>query len=984
MRFITFALLSLFFPLTAFARGMIVTQVIDSSAAARAGFQPRDLVLSIDGRSVPTQEALEAIIGNRPQPTDLTIEYQRAGQKSTVRVAYPSFDEPGFGLRGIPDMPIELALRTEAATSAPQFAKLAETANAAGNTFVAGWLYLHAADWHDADSAEDVKKGLSLISTEDDPALRTLGLTIQLGASPNPSIENMREVAKTLEAGSYSIYESDVLVSLGDSEYIAHQFDASMADYVRARDLLEKERPKSDRLASAYHQVGLVATMIGKFSLAEDMDMKAVAIYETIQPDSVALATSYANAALAAGQRGDAQTGVYRLDKAVAILKKHPENSDVLAVVYNNLALCYQLGGDPGRAETTYKTCIGMEETLIPDSSVQGLTNSNLALLLLTSGKTSEASTYAAAGLTVALAKNPNSLQEASARDVVGMIDLFANKLDEAGLNFNRCELIYRQLAPGSVPEALALSNEGALAARHKDFDRARDLYAQAVSIVDENRKSIVSPDERVLLQETTYMVPRLYSQALALGEDLSGAFLAIETSRGRGLEDLMAEKSVDFAKGAPQDLLLRDKTNSEALSGTKEQITTVEDSIRDAEAHQDSSGTAALGASLSALRSRAADERASQRDLEREIRTVSPTFAALKYPEPLTLQELDETLAPGDLVVAFNVMADQTQILTCQKGAKLTFEVSTVPMPFSQLQNLSLEFRQSIINQSSSSKAGDELYQALIKPIASQIANCKHLLLMPDRGLNELPFAALPVDRSKTLGDEVPITYQTSMSVYRDLLSMQTAKDGFLGIAFPTVGSEGGSEFRGGAIRALPNAGKEVKGAAALFKESHVMLNSSATLTAVVPKLSDVRYIHFACHGILNSVSPLDSGLALCPHGKSNGLLLARDFLKMKIKADLVTLSSCDSGLGKETYSEGLTGFARSLYYAGSRSVLVSLWPVEDESTAAFMVDFYSKLKSGVTKDVALKAAIALVKANPQFSSPKFWAPFVLCGAYN
>jgi CHAT domain-containing protein len=62
----------------------------------------------------------------------------------------------------------------------------------------------------------------------------------------------------------------------------------------------------------------------------------------------------------------------------------------------------------------------------------------------------------------------------------------------------------------------------------------------------------------------------------------------------------------------------------------------------------------------------------------------------------------------------------------------------------------------------------------------------------------------------------------------------------------------------------------------------------------------------------------------------------------------------------------------------------LVSLWPVEDESTAAFMVDFYSKLKSGVTKDVALKAAIALVKANPQFSSPKFWAPFVLCGAYN
>ena len=151
-----------------------------------------------------------------------------------------------------------------------------------------------------------------------------------------------------------------------------------------------------------------------------------------------------------------------------------------------------------------------------------------------------------------------------------------------------------------------------------------------------------------------------------------------------------------------------------------------------------------------------------------------------------------------------------------------------------------------------------------------------------------------------------------------------------------------------------------------------------------VVPALSNVRFIHLACHGVLDSHSPLDSGLALCPQASKDGLLLARDFLKLKLQADLVTLRAGDAGRGAETCTEGLTGFARALHYAGARSVLVTLWPIEDKSTSIFMQAFYAKLKSGATKDVAVNAGIAAVKANPKFSDPKFWAPFVLSGAYN
>jgi CHAT domain-containing protein len=152
---------------------------------------------------------------------------------------------------------------------------------------------------------------------------------------------------------------------------------------------------------------------------------------------------------------------------------------------------------------------------------------------------------------------------------------------------------------------------------------------------------------------------------------------------------------------------------------------------------------------------------------------------------------------------------------------------------------------------------------------------------------------------------------------------------------------------------------------------------------------------VHFSAHGYINEVRPRFSGLMLSlPAHNSipaanpkfpnpppeDGLLSAYEIFNMKLKADLVVLSACETGLGKEVKGEGLMSLSRAFIYAGSPSVVVSLWNVNDETAADLMIRFYRHLQSGrVNKAEALRRAqLDTIRDN---GFPFFWAPFVLVG---
>jgi CHAT domain-containing protein len=191
------------------------------------------------------------------------------------------------------------------------------------------------------------------------------------------------------------------------------------------------------------------------------------------------------------------------------------------------------------------------------------------------------------------------------------------------------------------------------------------------------------------------------------------------------------------------------------------------------------------------------------------------------------------------------------------------------------------------------------------------------------------------------------------------------------------------------------------VSAIAELFRpDSDIYLDERATEERAKEVAGGTRYLHFASHGLLDERFPLNSGLALTipdamVEGQDNGILQAWEiFERVRIDADLVVLSACETGLGKEMGGEGLIGLTRAFQYAGARSVLASLWSVADETTAELMKRFYRYLKAGRSKDTALRqaqldlirGAVAVREPDGQptridTSHPFYWAAFQLNG---
>ncbi|MCI0557464.1 MAG: CHAT domain-containing protein, partial [Nitrososphaera sp.] len=195
----------------------------------------------------------------------------------------------------------------------------------------------------------------------------------------------------------------------------------------------------------------------------------------------------------------------------------------------------------------------------------------------------------------------------------------------------------------------------------------------------------------------------------------------------------------------------------------------------------------------------------------------------------------------------------------------------------------------------------------------------------------------------------------------------------------------------RGMLLASLPGTREEVEEITKLFgKSARAKLGPEATETAAKQESKDADIVHFACHGWLDEQMGLSSGLALCQPealgsqvtADDNGLLQAWEiFEQVRLKADLVVLSACRTGLGEELRGEGLIGLTRAFLYAGARSLVVSLWGVSDKSTAALMKTFYQELRNGTSKDVALQKAMTALRSNPKWQHPFYWSPFILVG---
>jgi CHAT domain-containing protein len=156
----------------------------------------------------------------------------------------------------------------------------------------------------------------------------------------------------------------------------------------------------------------------------------------------------------------------------------------------------------------------------------------------------------------------------------------------------------------------------------------------------------------------------------------------------------------------------------------------------------------------------------------------------------------------------------------------------------------------------------------------------------------------------------------------------------------------------------------------------------------AISPELSSYRIIHFATHGMLNSEHPLLSGLAFSLIDKNgvpqDGFLRMHEIYNLRLPADLVVLSACQTALGEEIRGEGLVGLTRGFMQAGAQRVVASLWQVDDVATADLMQRFYRRmLKENLRPAAALRAAQIEMSKSSRWSAPYYWAGFVMQGEW-
>ncbi|WP_404790454.1 CHAT domain-containing protein [Altericista sp. CCNU0014] len=279
-------------------------------------------------------------------------------------------------------------------------------------------------------------------------------------------------------------------------------------------------------------------------------------------------------------------------------------------------------------------------------------------------------------------------------------------------------------------------------------------------------------------------------------------------------------------------------------------------------------------------------------------------------------------------------------------------------------------------------------LHQLLIDPIANLLPKDPnaHVIFIPQGSLFQVPFPALQDANGTYLIQKHTILTAPSIQVLaltrqqRQKLANQPANHRGKALVLgnptmPQVSLSLGEPKR--ALSPLPGAEAEAR-AIAPFLNTQAITGAQGTKAAIVQKMPQASMIHLATHGLLDDVRGLDSAIALAPSGKDDGLLTAEEIFDMKLQANLVVLSACNTGEGRIT-GDGVIGLSRSLIAAGVPSVIVSLWAVPDAPTAALMQTFYKNLQENPNKAQALRQAmLTTLKTHPQ---PRDWAAFTLIG---
>jgi CHAT domain-containing protein/tetratricopeptide (TPR) repeat protein len=789
--------------------------------------------------------------------------------------------------------------------------------------------------------------------------------------------------------------------------------------------LAEKLVPNSLTVASILGSLGLVATDRGDLAVAEQLHRRSLEILEKVAPNSSGVASSLSNLGSIAFERGDLAAAEQFHRRALAIKDKLAPNSLSVTANVSALGLVARNRGDLAAAKAHYDRALAITEKLAPDSLAVAAMLNNLGIVAQQGGELAAAEAFFNRSLAIKNNLAPESLPVAASYENLG--DVASQRGDRvAAERFLTSALALRQkFSPGSIYEAKTLYSLGVLARDQGRREAATNYFERAIAAVEAQSGRLGGADEvRSAFSARYATFFGDYIKLLIELDQAEPAFHVLERSRARSLLTMLAERDLAVGTDLPA-----------GVARERKLINAEYDSAQSAIAGLNPAKDAA---ELDRLLARLRELRDKREAVAQTIRRASPRFASLQYPQPLELTAARRSLDRGTVLLAYCVTKEKTFLFVVQPSGRPLIatapavSVFTVAMGETALREKVASLRRRIQLEAGSdapslvafTPAATELFDALVKPASAFIAASDRVLISPDGPLHALPFSVLTQtsDRSARRGEPryfiewKPLHIILSATLYAELkkkrtdgvnASPSTVLAAFGDPFYPPLPPDGTDRVadpevraavRGYTLSPLPASRTEVERIAHLYAGRAVTyLGDEATEERAKAVGTAVRYLHFAGHSLLDERFPLNSALALAiparpAEGQANGLLQAWEiFEQMRIDADLVVLSACETGLGTELGGEGLIGLTRAFQYAGARAVLASLWKVEDESTAELMTRFYRHLNTGKAKDDALRAAqLEMIRMNRageksrtarRFSHPFHWAAFQLIG---
>ena len=561
-----------------------------------------------------------------------------------------------------------------------------------------------------------------------------------------------------------------------------------------------------------------------------------------------------------------------------------------------------------------------------------------------------------------------------------------------------------------------------------ENYEKAEEYYEKAMNLLEEVRSGLL-PSER----KNFFEVKRGGFSRIEPAKGLTrvrmklnrqdGGIQALEVTKARAFADHLSETSASGASGIPKETMEKEQSLVNRLVALKKELAKTDRLKQSARYEILSKDTQDAEADLGAFVD--------------SLWKNYPSYAAVKYPRPIGIK--DSALAPKECVVMFDVSGSGVMIklIREKKEAESFFKTWDREDLVKDVMRFRAPFENKNLREFDPELA-ESLYRKLLQAVLVDVPKGTPLIIIPDGILAVLPFEALVTGGKATwkkledknwpekftyypegitfLGDDYPISYYQSLSaltLVRNMGNKIKPKDSVLVVADPVFNlkderaqlaspirsAEKEKEYNiklmqaieesdGPTFKQLPETGILAENLANMYGDNCLALtglkaDKSDFLTKVAPRIDQFGSVVFATHGVVSSKTAglMEPFLALTmvPHG-TDGFLKMSDILSLKMNADIVALTACQTGLGKEVSGEGVVSMGYAFQYAGAKSVLMSLWEVEALSAVTLAENFLRYRKSGKTKLESLKAARDDIR-NAGYKHPFFWSGFILVG---